>query len=181
MRWHLAIGIDFLGPICVPIDRRIFPLPLAKLWHINKDVNKLFIKRLKRGRNFTKIQAKNTHQIKHLTWLFVKKTTSFLQRISIMTRTIETTTPPSRIIKTPAKLCTSRLCVLPVFFCEGFGHWLRSSHQLRRVFSIKFFSRNYKKKKIKPRQFSRNVGNSDEEFDFSRAPCGLKDKLHHTC
>lgn len=103
-----------------------------------------FLKHAKRESSFIKIQVKATQQIKYFTWLFVKKTTSFLQRISITTRRIETTTPPSRIINTPAKLFTSRLCVLPVFFCEGFGHWLRSSHHLLRVFSIKFFSRNYK-------------------------------------
>ena len=61
---------------------------------------------------------------------------------------MDTTTPPSRIINTPAKLFTSRLCVFPVLDCEGFGHWLRSSHQVRRALSMKFLSRNYEQSKI---------------------------------
>ena len=138
------------------ISIREFPLSLAQLWHINKVFDKLFLKSSQRESTFTKIMVKTTLQVKYFTWLFVKKTTSFLQRISITTRTIETTTPPSRIIKTPAKLLTSRLCVLPVFFCEGFGHWLRSSHHRRRVFSIKFFSRSYKQQ-IEARQSSQCV------------------------
>lgn len=83
------------------------------------------------------------HKWMGITWPLVNISTKFLQRLSMISKTAETTTPPSKIINTPAKLFRSRRCVLPVLDCEGFGHLLRSSHQVRRVFSMKFFSRNY--------------------------------------
>ena len=53
-------------------------------------------------------------------------------------------TPPSKTRNTPAMLLRPRLCVSPVLDCDGFGHWLRSSHHFRRVFSMKYVSRNCK-------------------------------------
>ena len=95
--------------------------------------------------------ADHPSSYQHITWPLVKYTTNFLQRISIISRSNAVTNPPIKTKNTPAMLSTSRLLVFPVFDFDGFGHWLRSSHHFRRVFSMKFLSRNCRieKKRIK--------------------------------
>ena len=99
-----------------------------------------------------------------------------------MTSTIEITTPPSRIIKTPAKLLTSRLCVLPVLDFEGGGHWLLSSHHFLRVLSIMFLSRSCKWRE-EPYDVNRafNRGFSSPLLSLSRIPCSNTLRLFKFC